>query len=136
MCGRFSPIEGTGASSGGRSPPCWPTSRLCRVPSPNEQKGVGMKLVSSSAIVTGAGQGIGLAIAAHLMRNGANVLLFGRTREKVEAAAEELNRTMEGRVRAVPFTGDVVRAADVSRAIETATREFGLPGILVNNAGT
>jgi glucose 1-dehydrogenase len=95
-----------------------------------------MKLVSSSAIVTGAGQGIGLGIATRFMRDGTNVILFGRTREKVEAAAEELNRAMEGRARAVPFAGDVVRAADVSQAIETATREFGLPGILVNNAGT
>ncbi|PTL75860.1 SDR family NAD(P)-dependent oxidoreductase [Vitiosangium sp. GDMCC 1.1324] len=95
-----------------------------------------MKLVSGSAIVTGAGQGIGLGIASRLMRDGANVLLFGRTREKVEAAAEQLNRTAEGRTRAVPFAGDVVRVEDVTRAIEVATREFGLPGILVNNAGT
>ncbi len=94
-----------------------------------------MKLISNSAIVTGAGQGIGLGIAARLMQDGANVLLFGRTKAKVEAAAEELNQRMEGRVRALPFTGDVVRAEDVSRAIELATREFGLPGILVNNAG-
>jgi glucose 1-dehydrogenase len=93
-----------------------------------------MKLVSSSAIVTGAGQGIGLGIAERLMRDGANVLLFNRTREKVEAAAEKLNRTMEGRARAVPFVGDVVRAEDVERAVEAATREFGVPGILVNNA--
>ncbi|MET0405905.1 MAG: SDR family oxidoreductase [Cystobacter sp.] len=95
-----------------------------------------MKLVSSSAIVTGAGQGIGLGISSRLMRDGAHVLVFGRTREKVEAAAEQLNRAMEGRTRAVAFVGDVVRSADLSRAIEVATREFGLPGILVNNAGT
>lgn len=95
-----------------------------------------MKLMSSSAIVTGAGQGIGLGIAARLMRDGANVLLFGRTPEKLEAAAAELNRTAEGRTRAVPFAGDVVRAEDVARALDVATREFGLPGILVNNAGT
>ncbi|WP_338864694.1 SDR family oxidoreductase [Myxococcus stipitatus] len=95
-----------------------------------------MKLVSSSAIVTGAGQGIGLGIASRLMRDGANVLLFGRTREKVEAAAAELNTSAEGRTRAVPFAGDVVRVEDVTRAIDLATREFGLPGILVNNAGT
>ncbi|WP_164018588.1 SDR family NAD(P)-dependent oxidoreductase [Pyxidicoccus trucidator] len=95
-----------------------------------------MKLISSSAIVTGAGQGIGLGIASRLMRDGANVLLFGRTAEKVEAAATELNRAMEGRARAVPFAGDVVRSEDVARAIEVATREFGLPGILVNNAGS
>ncbi|WNG48325.1 SDR family oxidoreductase [Archangium minus] len=95
-----------------------------------------MKLVSSSAIVTGAGQGIGLGIASRLMRDGANVLLVGRTPEKVEKAAAELNRVMEGRSRAVAFAGDVVRAEDVARALEVATREFGLPGILVNNAGT
>ncbi|MCP3143808.1 SDR family NAD(P)-dependent oxidoreductase [Pyxidicoccus xibeiensis] len=95
-----------------------------------------MKLVSSSAIVTGAGQGIGLGIAGRLMRDGANVLLFGRTKEKVEAAATELNRAMEGRTRAVALAGDVTRAEDVARAVEVATREFGLPGILVNNAGT
>jgi 3-oxoacyl-[acyl-carrier protein] reductase len=70
------------------------------------------------------------------MREGANVLLFGRTQAKVEAAAEQLNRALEGRARAVPFTGDVSRADDVARALETATRELGLPGILVNNAGT
>src|SRR5689334_20422067 len=99
-------------------------------------KGARMKLVSKSAIVTGAGQGIGLGIASRLMRDGANVLLFGRTREKVEAAAEELNRAMEGRTRAVALAGDVVRSQDVARAIEVATREFGLPGILVNNART
>ncbi len=95
-----------------------------------------MKLVSNSAIVTGAGQGIGLGIASRLMKEGANVLLFGRTQEKVVAAAEQLNRAMEGRARAVPFAGDVTRKEDVTRALEVATRELGLPGILVNNAGT
>jgi glucose 1-dehydrogenase len=95
-----------------------------------------MKLISSSAIVTGAAQGIGLGIASRLMRDGANVLVFGRTQAKVEEAAEQLNRAAEGRTRAVPFTGDVSRADDVARGLETATRELGLPGILVNNAGT
>ncbi len=95
-----------------------------------------MKLISDSAIVTGAGQGIGMGIAARLMRDGANVLLFGRTQEKVEAAARELNQSMEGRTRAVPFAGNVIHAEDVAKALEVATREFGLPGILVNNAGT
>lgn len=95
-----------------------------------------MKLVSRSAIVTGAGQGIGLGIAARLMKEGTSVLVFGRTQAKVEAAAEQLNRAAEGRARAVPFTGDVSRAEDVARAQEAATRELGLPGILVNNAGT
>ncbi|WP_224373042.1 SDR family NAD(P)-dependent oxidoreductase [Hyalangium versicolor] len=95
-----------------------------------------MKLISTSAIVTGAAQGIGTGIASRLMRDGANVLIFGRTQAKVEAAAEQLNRAAEGGVRAVPFAGDVCRADDIARGLETATREFGVPGILINNAGT
>ncbi|QRN96370.1 SDR family oxidoreductase [Archangium violaceum] len=95
-----------------------------------------MKLISNSAIVTGAAQGIGMGIASRLMQEGTHVLIFGQTQAKVEATSEALNRAMEGRARAVPFTGDVRRAEDVTRAIEVATRELGLPGILVNNAGT
>ncbi|MCP3167290.1 SDR family oxidoreductase [Myxococcus sp. QH3KD-4-1] len=102
----------------------------------NNQSGDNVKLISNSAIVTGAAQGIGRGIAERLMRDGANVLLFGRTGAKVEEAARDLNRISEGRTRAVPFEGDVSRAEDVARGIEVATRELGLPGILVNNAGT
>jgi 3-oxoacyl-[acyl-carrier protein] reductase len=95
-----------------------------------------MKLISTSAIVTGAAQGIGLGIASRLMREGTHVLVFGQTQAKVEAAAGQLNRDLGGSARAVPFTGDVSRADDVARGLEVATRELGLPGILVNNAGT
>ncbi|MCP3103286.1 SDR family oxidoreductase [Myxococcus sp. K15C18031901] len=95
-----------------------------------------MKLISNSAIVTGGAQGIGLAIAARLMREGTSVLVFGRTESKVVAATERLTRESEGRARAVPCAGDVCRAEDVARALDVATAELGLPGILVNNAGT
>ncbi|MFY1832048.1 SDR family NAD(P)-dependent oxidoreductase, partial [Myxococcus fulvus] len=70
------------------------------------------------------------------MREGANVLLFGRTQSSLDATADELNRILEGRARAVPFAGDVTQATDVARGLEFAERELGLPGILVNNAGT
>jgi len=95
-----------------------------------------VKLISNSAIVTGAAQGIGRGIAERLMRDGANVLVFGRTQAKVEETARDLNRMFDGNARAVPFTGDVRRPEDVARSLEVATRELGLPGILVNNAGT
>ncbi|MFT3775249.1 MAG: SDR family NAD(P)-dependent oxidoreductase [Minicystis sp.] len=95
-----------------------------------------MKLISNSAIVTGGGQGIGLGIAARLLRDGANVVLFGRTATKVETAAEELNRAADGPARAMPFAGEASRAEDVARCVEAATAAFGLPGIVVNNAGT
>ncbi|WP_342375650.1 glucose 1-dehydrogenase [Myxococcus stipitatus] len=95
-----------------------------------------MKLLSNSAIVTGGSQGIGLAIASRLMREGTHVLVFGRTESKVVEAAERLNREGEGRARAIPFAGDVCRQADVERAHAFATAQLGLPGILVNNAGS
>ncbi|NTX00699.1 SDR family oxidoreductase [Myxococcus sp. CA051A] len=95
-----------------------------------------MKLLSNSAIVTGGAQGIGLAVASRLMREGTSVLVFGRTETKVADAAERLNREAEGRARAVPFAGDVCRAEDVARAHAFATEQLGLPGILVNNAGS
>jgi len=95
-----------------------------------------VKLIANSAIVTGGAQGIGLAIAARLMREGTSVLVFGRTESKVLAAAERLTREAEGRARAVACAGDVCRSEDVARALDVATAELGLPGILVNNAGT
>ncbi|MEO7672676.1 MAG: SDR family NAD(P)-dependent oxidoreductase [Pyrinomonadaceae bacterium] len=45
-----------------------------------------LKLIGKSALVTGSTTGIGLAIAESLVAEGANVVLNGRTRERVEAA--------------------------------------------------
>lgn len=85
------------------------------------------------AIVTGASRGIGRAIAAALVGDGANVLLVARTAADVERAAEELRRQGPGDARAV--AADVGRYEDCRRVVEAAVAAFGRLDILVNNAG-
>jgi NAD(P)-dependent dehydrogenase (short-subunit alcohol dehydrogenase family) len=81
-----------------------------------------------NVIVTGAGQGIGRAIAGRLAEEGADVMLVGRRPEPLERAARELGS-------AWAFTGDVSSAADVDRALAAASERWGRIDVLVNNAG-
>jgi gluconate 5-dehydrogenase len=84
------------------------------------------------ALVTGSSQGIGLAIATGLAEHGAMLVLNGRDRAKLEAAADQLKRA--GCVVSVaPF--DVTDASAVQEGIADIERDFGPIDILVNNAG-
>src|SRR6267142_2234388 len=84
------------------------------------------------AIVTGAGQGIGRAIAVELARAGAHVVVSGRRLEPLEAAAGEARAL--GR-RAHARSCDVRDATEVDRVVAETVREFGRVDLLVNNAG-
>jgi NAD(P)-dependent dehydrogenase (short-subunit alcohol dehydrogenase family) len=84
------------------------------------------------ALVTGAGRGIGRAIAERYAAEGASVVLMSRTTEQVDDAVRTI--TAAGG-RAVGAAGDVTVAADVARAVEAAERNFGTVTILVSNAG-
>jgi meso-butanediol dehydrogenase/(S,S)-butanediol dehydrogenase/diacetyl reductase len=84
------------------------------------------------AIVTGGGSGIGAAIAVRLMKEGARVVLAGRTLDKLEAQAKILGRRANIRCRAA----DVGVQADVDALIGFTVAEFGQIDILVNNAGS
>lgn len=84
------------------------------------------------AVVTGAGRGIGKAIAVDLARRGCNVALLGRTIETLAGTAELV--VAEGR-RALVVRCDVSRSADVAAAAETVLRDLGVPTIVVPNAG-
>lgn len=84
------------------------------------------------ALVTGAGRGIGRAIALELASAGADLVLLARTRTQLEEVAGEI-RGM-GR-RALVAAADASRAADVEAAVESALQEFEKIDILVNNAG-
>jgi gluconate 5-dehydrogenase len=84
------------------------------------------------ALVTGAGQGIGLAIAEGLSEAGAHVVLNGRDRGKLERARDAL--AAAGRkVSIAPF--DVTDHLAVEAGVAAAEREVGGIDILVNNAG-
>ncbi|MEV0001563.1 SDR family NAD(P)-dependent oxidoreductase [Micromonospora sp. NPDC050980] len=85
------------------------------------------------ALVTGSTMGIGLAIAEALHREGARVVLNGRTAERTARAAEELAGDRTDRVLAC--AGDVADEDAVGRVVDTVLDRWGPPDILVNNAG-
>jgi 3-hydroxybutyrate dehydrogenase len=89
------------------------------------------RLANRHALVTGAGSGIGAAIATALVEAGARVTLAGRRTEPLEALAEQL-----GRDRTCVVDGfDVTDADEIARGLQTARSTFGAIDILVNNAG-
>ena len=91
-----------------------------------------MKLDDRIAIVTGAGQGIGKAIALRLANAGADVAIMDINLSAAEAAAQEIEGV--GR-KALPLQADVSQAAAVNAAVAQVLSTFGRVDILVNNAG-
>jgi len=88
-------------------------------------------LKGKTALITGAGQGVGKGIALALASEGVNLALAGRTLEKVERTAQ----LAEGRgVRALALACNVRAADDLEDVAEITAREFGGIDILVNNA--
>jgi len=84
------------------------------------------------ALVTGAGRGIGRAIALELARAGAAVGLLGRGADALRAVAGEVER--EGG-RALALAADVSAPAEVEAAIAACSATLGAVDVLVNNAG-
>ena len=85
------------------------------------------------AVVTGAGRGIGAAIALELGRRGACVSILGRHLVRVEQEVERVHCTAGGDVSG--FTCDVTDEESVTEAFAGARNRFGSIAILVNNAG-
>src|SRR6266516_726660 len=94
-------------------------------------------LAGRRAVVTGGSKGIGKAIAAELMAEGAAVTICSRHPDELDAAAAELVKQMPdataGSVRAMPC--DVTDPGQVTEFIEVAAAAMGGLDILVNNAG-
>src|SRR5262245_38282117 len=94
--------------------------------------GGSMRFAKQVVVVTGAGYGIGRGIAEAFAREGAHVVLAGRSRDKL---AEVESSLAAGPARPLQVPTDVRVEAEVERLISTAHREFGRLDVLVNNSG-
>ena len=91
-----------------------------------------MNLKDKIAIVTGAGQGLGRAIALMLGEEGAVVAVVGRTTSKLESVVAEI---IQAGGRAWPITADLTEEDQVQGMVDQVMEKYGRIDILVNNAG-
>jgi 3-oxoacyl-[acyl-carrier protein] reductase len=87
---------------------------------------------SRVALVTGAGSGIGRAVAEKLAKDGERVVVNDLNGETADEVAAQIR---ESGGEAAPAPGDVSDAGAVQRIVEAAREAYGSPEILVNNAG-
>jgi len=99
-------------------------AKLARMPKPRP-------LAARVALVTGAGSGIGRAIAHRLAADGACVVVADRDADSAAAVAEQIGNADV----AVPFTADVTDEEQVAAAVAAAALAFGGVDLVVNNAG-
>jgi uncharacterized oxidoreductase len=86
-----------------------------------------MKLTQKTVLITGAGSGIGYAIAKRLSDEGNKVIIAGRNAAKIEKAGKELGLTA--------IVCDVTNEADIIKLINRIKEEFSDLSVVINNAG-
>lgn len=91
-----------------------------------------MLLKNRVALITGAGRGIGRAIALRFAEEGAAVVVTARSKNEIDAVAAEVTAA-GGRARAV--AADVGKESDCSHLVAAAREAFSRVDVLVNNAG-
>jgi 3-oxoacyl-[acyl-carrier protein] reductase len=91
-----------------------------------------MELTDRVVLVTGAGRGIGRAIAHAFAAEKAHVALQGKTKKNLEKVQKELKPFG---IRSVVLAGDVADEGTVSRCVAGAEQQLGPIDVLVNNAG-
>ncbi|MGE0527127.1 MAG: acetoin reductase [Bdellovibrionales bacterium] len=91
-----------------------------------------MNIEGKVALVTGAGQGIGRAIALRLAHEGANIAIVDLNEKKMMGVADDVTKL--GR-KATIFAADVSKREDVFRAVDHAEQKLGGFDLMVNNAG-
>jgi len=89
-------------------------------------------LKNKNALITGAGKGIGKAVALALAAEGTNVILLARTTADLEQTAAEAQAFG---IKTLILTADIADISSVNQAVEKALAEFKTIDILINNAG-
>jgi len=89
-------------------------------------------LKNKNALITGAGKGIGKAVAIALAKEGVNLILVSRTKSDIDQLAEE---TAKLGVKTLALSADVSDINSINTAIEKAIAEFKSIDILINSAG-
>ncbi|MDQ0189647.1 3-ketoacyl-ACP reductase [Alicyclobacillus cycloheptanicus] len=92
-----------------------------------------MSIAGKIALVTGAGKGIGRALALQLAAEGVHVGLLARTRRDLEAVADEVKTSSQ--VRVALAIADISNRQEVETAVTSITEELGPIDFLINNAG-
>lgn len=87
-----------------------------------------MRLSNKIAIVTGGGSGIGRGIALAFAREGAKVVIAGRTREKLDRVAQDIGPNC------LPVQTDTGNPQEINKLVEKTVQHFGGLNVLVNNA--
>jgi NAD(P)-dependent dehydrogenase (short-subunit alcohol dehydrogenase family) len=90
-----------------------------------------MKLENRVAVVTGGGKGIGRAIGLAFAREGARLVVAGRTLKHLDEVSDEV-KAMGREV--FPVVADISKKSDVRNLVQRTLDRFGAPDILVNNA--
>jgi 3-oxoacyl-[acyl-carrier protein] reductase len=89
-------------------------------------------LKNKNALITGAGKGIGKAVAIALAKEGVNVILVSRTQSDLDEVATEVNKLG---VKSLTLTADVSDIYSITTAVDKALDTFQTIDILINNAG-
>jgi 3-oxoacyl-[acyl-carrier protein] reductase len=91
-----------------------------------------MKIKDKTIVITGAGRGIGRALALRFAGQGAHIALLDLNAADLAAATQQCT---ELGVRAKAYTVDVSREAEVTAALDAVVRDFGSLDVIINNAG-